>query len=140
MSGANRCTSTYISTKSTNKAEGANSSTLIYKAISLRMVNEQGEITNLTKKMSSHCFYKGNRGYQQICMQLSPLMEQMTIESKLGVKQDQHAPRVTQMVFEDKLEGRQDQLTPKGVVIVIIKNKPLSIMNQLISKSGTSSY
>ncbi len=38
------------------------------------------------------------------------------------------------MVFEDKLEGRQDQLTPKGVVIVIIKNKPLSIINQLISK------
>jgi hypothetical protein len=64
--------------------------------------------------------------------QFSPLMEQVTIEDKLSVRQDQHAPRVAQMVFEDKLEGRQDQLTPKGVVIVIIKNKPLSIINQLI--------
>jgi hypothetical protein len=61
-------------------------------------------------------------------------MEQVIIEDKLGVRQDQHAPRVAQMVFEDKLEGRQDQLTPKGVVTVIIKNKPLSIINKLISK------
>ncbi len=38
------------------------------------------------------------------------------------------------MVFENKLEGIQDQLTPKGLVMVIIQNKPLSIINQLISK------
>jgi hypothetical protein len=66
--------------------------------------------------------------------QFSPPMEQMTIEDKLGVRQDQHAPRVAQIVFEDKFKHTQDQITPKGVVMVIIKNKPLSIINQLISK------
>jgi hypothetical protein len=61
-------------------------------------------------------------------------MERVTIEDKLGVRQDQHAPRVAQLVFEDTFEGRKDQLTPKGVVTMIIKNKPLSIINQLILK------